>query len=1248
VHAVTLALLTLLATMAWSVTMTSSAFAFHPLFLTASGKALSFTGTSKLTLFRAQVFGIIGTIDCEKGASSGVALSKATLALKVELEYSGKCEQTVGSTKTSCTEPIKFKLTFIELGLLTSSKKVALLLAPESGTEFVKITCGGNTSTVEGAVVAEFPETNAVGEKQYNTSRSSLELVLKSENKNENQAITSIELSGVSMTKVEPKVSGFFGGKASVESTQTISFDSGVLICTTSPSACGVASGGKEPTTLTTTLSGEGKEAAELTVLEGSKARDKATLSGKNAGTATGKVKYAVYSDSKCEKLVTAAGEVTVTSGSVPASSEEELEAGKTYYWRATYEGDTNNSSSTSTCGSEILNVKAKITLTTKLSGESKEAEELTVLEGAKVKDKATLSGTNSSTAGGKVTYKIYSDSKCETLYKNAGEVTVTSGSVPASNEEEPAGGKRYYWQAHYSGDSLHQESTGTCGKEILNVQAPTTLSTSLTGETQTGEEITVVQDASVSDAATISGTAASSATGTVKYDVYSDWECKDLVAAAGEATVSGASVPSSSGKTFAPGTYYWQAAYSGDKLNAPSTSACHAEVEVVTHELTSTLTAEGNSSPQLEILEGSAVKDAATLHGEHASSATGTVKYAIYSDSECKTLVKAAGEVAVSGASVPASSEETLSPGTYYWQASYSGDAHNPATEGECGEEVVVVTTATSLSTSLSGEGKSGAEIEVKEGSAVHDTATLSGTNATTAGGYIEYNVYSDSECKNLVTQAGSGNVSSGSVPKSSEETLPVGTYYWQAVYSGDGVNHSTISTCGAEVSVVTTPITTSLSGGGQTGAEIEAEEGKSVTDKATLHGEHASIATGTVDYDVYSDSKCEKLVTKAGEVSVSGASVPASEAETLSPGIYYWQADYSGDANNAPAKSACRATVAVVASTLAQYAALGDSFSSGEGTNRFYGNTAVARNECHRSPVAYPVRLAQARFPGLWPELGEEAGVFAPEPTFIFRACSGGTTANIWNVGQYDEWVGGAVNQWIATPAQASWLYVGGPPIAPNERITLVTLTIGGNDAGFATIGRNCYTVPGLVENREACMEVIKEWETGEAGTPDTLVPGLGIPSLNIGIPRALKAIHEAAPNARIRVPLYPEILNTAIMPWIELRAFGAVIENPIRRAVSVAVALQRFQRSLNETITTVVNNWAETEGADAAVIPNTVKAFTGHRLGDDEPWVNGIVLRGLSFGESLHPTCQGQLAVARAMLGPLELNEPEVWTC
>jgi len=237
--------------------------------------------------------------------------------------------------------------------------------------------------------------------------------------------------------------------------------------------ACeGGGGGGAELTSLSTKLSGGAKEGEELTVVEGTKVKDKGTLTGKNASTATGKVTYKVYSDKECKTLVKEAGEVTVSGESVPASSEEELEAGKTYYWQAHYSGDSKNDESTSPC-TEILYVQAKTALATKLSGEGKEGEELTIFEGSKAKDKATLSGTNSSSASGKVVYKVYSDKECKTLVEEAGNVTVSSGSVPASDEEELEGEATYYWQAAYSGDALHEESKSECGKEVLKVKLP-------------------------------------------------------------------------------------------------------------------------------------------------------------------------------------------------------------------------------------------------------------------------------------------------------------------------------------------------------------------------------------------------------------------------------------------------------------------------------------------------------------------------------------------------------------------------------------------------------------------------------------------------------------------------------------------------------------------------------------------------------------------------------------------------------
>lgn len=223
------------------------------------------------------------------------------------------------------------------------------------------------------------------------------------------------------------------------------------------------------PTSLSTSLKGGGKEGAEITVAEGSKVKDTATLSGTNASIATGTIYYTIYKDKECTEFVTGAGEVTVEEGKVPGSEEKELEAGAVYYWQAEYSGDSLHEAATSTCSKEVETVKAKVSLSTKLSGGGKEGEEITVAEGSKVKDTAALSGTNVSSATGTVDYAAYKDKECKELTTEAGKGKV-EGSKAASSEEKELEAGVYYWQAKYLGDSLHEESTSTCSKEVLTV----------------------------------------------------------------------------------------------------------------------------------------------------------------------------------------------------------------------------------------------------------------------------------------------------------------------------------------------------------------------------------------------------------------------------------------------------------------------------------------------------------------------------------------------------------------------------------------------------------------------------------------------------------------------------------------------------------------------------------------------------------------------------------------------------------
>jgi len=86
---------------------------------------------------------------------------------------------------------------------------------------------------------------------------------------------------------------------------------------------------------------------------------------------------------------------------------------------------------------------------------------------------------------------------------------------------------------------------------------------------------------------------------------------------------------------------------------------------------------------------------------------------------------------------------------------------------------------------------------------------------------------------------------------------------------------------------------------------------QGTPVTDTATLSGAGASLAGGTVSYNVYSDEACTKLVAAAGSAALSNGAAGASSPETLAPGTYYWQASYGGDVNNKATASACTSEV-------------------------------------------------------------------------------------------------------------------------------------------------------------------------------------------------------------------------------------------------------------------------------------------------------------------------------------------------
>lgn len=123
------------------------------------------------------------------------------------------------------------------------------------------------------------------------------------------------------------------------------------------------------------------------------------------------------------------------------------------------------------------------------------------------------------------------------------------------------------------------------------------------------------------------------------------------------------------------------------------------------------TLQGGAQSGPNITVPDKTPVNASVSLTGINASTARGTVSYAVYSDSACTN------EVAWAGPRLIRQSTESppvrLRPGSYYWQATYSGDAKDEASVSPCtgAKEVVQGTGPPPTCTSVAGEIRLGTE---------------------------------------------------------------------------------------------------------------------------------------------------------------------------------------------------------------------------------------------------------------------------------------------------------------------------------------------------------------------------------------------------------------------------------------------------------------------------------------------------------------------------------------------------------
>jgi hypothetical protein len=214
----------------------------------------------------------------------------------------------------------------------------------------------------------------------------------------------------------------------------------------------------------------------------------------------------------------------------------------------------------------------------------------------------------------------------------------------------------------------------------------------------------------------------------------------------------------------------------------------------------------DGKAGAQLSVNLGVAVNDQANIiGGSFNATSGGTVTYGAFSDPLCTKPVGSFVTAPVLNGVAQASPSIVLpAVGTYYFTAAYSGDAQNAPSASRCGGEIVNVVTPTVTTTTLKAGAQSGASLAVPQGTAVQDTAKITGAAAATASGSVTYEVFRDKTCTRLATLAGVAPVINGTAGPSTALKLGAGTYYWRAVYSGDTHNGASTSACGAETLVV------------------------------------------------------------------------------------------------------------------------------------------------------------------------------------------------------------------------------------------------------------------------------------------------------------------------------------------------------------------------------------------------------------------------------------------------------------
>lgn len=236
--------------------------------------------------------------------------------------------------------------------------------------------------------------------------------------------------------------------------------------------------------------------------------------------------------------------------------------------------------------------------------------------------------------------------------------------------------------------------------------------------------------------------------------------------------------------------------------------------------------------------------------------------------------------------------------------------------------------------------------------------------------------------------------------------------------------------------------------------------------------------------------------------------------------------------------------------ASAATGYVALGDSYSSGVGTRTYDPSSG----SCDRSPKAYGPLVAAAKGYSL-----------------NFQACSGAKTTDVNS------------NQLGALSSSTG----------------LVTITIGGNDAGFSTVIKNC---------------AAEFWNCSSSiSTANSFIKDK-LPAL---LNTTYSDIHSRAPKAKVVVIGYPHLFT----------ADG--------QTCNADALTSGSEKSLNSTADLLDSTIQSAASGHGFSFVDPRSAFNSHEVCSSSEWLNGL---SNPISESFHPNVSGQSELASLVEGVL----------